>query len=212
MDRFAAQKSINRSSLACHGAQPPSLKLFARRDSAAPRHSDRGRVTVAAHGCWMSSETAHMHVRTKICRLAGVEATLLRNVWQQGAALRAISRRLCSPAEVVRTPVQWQHGLLGRNRSLTRHRRCTWHAWVMCWRSQAVPVTLSTLCTMVTDMLRLRPRQSHTSTTQAAGVATTPVARPRRVVSALPWSRVQQPSCTSRSAGPDGSSVKVNVL
>ena len=212
MDRFAARKSINRSSLACHGAQPPSLKLFAQRDPFALRHSDRGRLPVAVHGCWMSSETAHMHVRTKICRLASVEATPMRDVWQPGAALRAISRRLCSPAEVVRTPVQWQHGLSGRDRSLTRHKRCTWHAWVMCWRSQAVPVTLSTLCTMVTDMLRFRPRQSHTSTTQAAGDEATPVARPRRVVSALPWSRAQKLACTSVSASPDGSSVKVNVL
>ena len=121
MDRFAARKSINTSSLACHGAQPPSLKLFARRDSGALRHSDRGRLTVAVHGCWMSSEPAHMLVRTKICRLAGVETTPMRDVWQPGAALRAISRRLCSPAEVVRTPVQWQHGLSGRDRSLTRH-------------------------------------------------------------------------------------------
>ena len=136
----------------------------------------------------------------------------MRDVWQPGAALRAISRRLCSPAEVVRTPVQWQHGLSGRDKSLTRHKRCTWHAWVMCWRSQAVPVTLSTLCTMVTDMLRFRPRQSCTSTTQAAGDETTPVARPRRVVSALPWSRAQKLACTSVSASPHGSSVEVNLL
>ena len=188
------------------------MKLFARRDSGALRHSDRGRLTSVVHGCWMSSEPAPLHVRTKICRLAGVEATPMRDVWQPGAALRAISRRLCSPAEVVRTPVQWQHGLSGRDRSLTRHKRCTWHAWVMCWRSQAVPVTLSTLFTMVTDMLRFRPRQSCTSTTQAAGDETTPVARPRRVVSALPWSRARMLACTSPSASPDGSSVKVNVL
>ena len=101
------------------------MKLFARREFGALRHSDRGRVTVAVHGCWMSSDTAHVHVRTKICRLASVETTPMRDVWQPGAALRAISRRLCSPAEVVRTPVQWQHGLSGRDRSLTRHKRCT---------------------------------------------------------------------------------------
>ena len=164
------------------------------------------------HGCWMSSETAHMHVRTKICRLAGVEATPIRDVWLPGKALRAISRRLCSPAEVVRTPVQWQHGLLGRNRSLTRHRRCTWHAWVMCWRSQAVSVTLSTLCTMVADMLRFRPRQSCTSTTQAAGDETTLATRPRWVVSALPWSRARMLACTSVSASPHRLQRKVKVL
>ena len=76
-----------------------------------PRHATQTeaglRLTVAVHGCWMSSETAHMHVRTKICRLASVEEAPMRDVWQPGAALRAISRRLCSPAEVVRTPVQW---------------------------------------------------------------------------------------------------------
>ena len=160
----------------------------------------------------MSSETAHMHVRTKICRLASVEVTSMRDVWQPGKALRAISRRLCSPAEVVRTPVQWQHGLSGRDRSLTRHKRCTWHAWRMCWRSQAVPVTLSTLSTMVADMLRLRWGPGCSSTTQAVGDATTPVARTHRVVNALPWSRVQLPACTSLSASPDGSSVKVKVL
>ena len=160
----------------------------------------------------MSSEPAHLHLRTKTCRLAGVAAIPIRDVWLTGAALRAISRPVCSPAEVVRTPVQWQHGRSGRDRSLTRHARCTWHAWAMCWRSHAGPVPRSTPSTMVTDMLRFRPRQSCTSTTQAAGDETTLATRPRWVVSALPWSRVQPPACTSLSASLDGSSVKVKVL
>ena len=153
-----------------------------------------------------------MHVRTKIFRLAGVEAAPMRDVWQPGKALRAISRRLCSPAEVVRTPVQWQHGLLGRNRSLTRHKRCTWHEWRMCWRYQAVPVTLSTLSTMVADVLRLRWGPGCSSTTQAVADATTPVARTHRVVVRLSWSRSQPLACTSVSASPDRLQRQVKVL